>query len=64
MVNTESVLVRCHSMTWEVVFEKSAGRQTSRWLERQEGREGREGKEEGGKGDGKREEREKCWKTD
>lgn len=43
IVNTKSVPVKCHSMIWEVVFEKSAARQTSRKLEREERREGREG---------------------
>lgn len=45
IVNTKSVVVKCHSIIWEVVFEKSAGRQTSRKLEREERREGRERKE-------------------
>lgn len=43
IVNTKSVPVKCHSMIWEVVFEKSAARQTSRKLEREERREGRKG---------------------
>lgn len=43
IVNTKSVPVKCHSMIWEVVFEKSAARQTSRKLESEERREGREG---------------------
>lgn len=38
IVNTKSVVVKCHSIIWEVVFEKSAGRQTSRKLEREQGR--------------------------
>ena len=59
MVNTKPVLVRCHGMIWEVVFETSAGRQTSRRLEREEGREGKEGKDKGGKGDGGKEGKEK-----
>lgn len=39
-VNAKSVVVKCHNI-WEVVFEKSAGRQTSRKLERKERRGGR-----------------------
>lgn len=52
IVNTKSVVVKCHSIIWEVVFEKSAERQTSRKLETEERREGRQRVEE-----------EKCWKT-